>query len=119
MNTLTADPRSALVASHLVKLRGTCRDGQPVTEPMATISAQGLHLAEVRAFLIKYFGTPQDPRLDEPMHNTTSGCSTLISHSRHRSLTHWVSSRTVGRAVPTLTANRACIWVERPSTRAA
>lgn len=72
VNTLTADPRSALIASHLVKLRGTCRDGQPVTEPMATVSAQGLHLAEVRAFLIKYFGTNQDPRLDEPLHTVTA-----------------------------------------------
>jgi DNA (cytosine-5)-methyltransferase 1 len=72
VNTLTADARSALVASHLVKLRGTCRDGQPITEPMATISAQGLHLAEVRAFLIKYFGTDQDPRLEEPMHTVTA-----------------------------------------------
>jgi DNA (cytosine-5)-methyltransferase 1 len=62
----------SLVTSNLVKLRGTCRDGQPITEPMATISAQGLHLAEVRAFLIKYFGTDQDPRLDEPMHTVTA-----------------------------------------------
>lgn len=64
--------KSGLVTSNLVKLRGTCRDGQPVTEPMATISAQGLHLAEVRAFLVKYFGTDQDPRLDEPMHTVTA-----------------------------------------------
>ena len=64
--------KSGLVASSLVKLRGTCRDGQPVTEPMATVSAQGLHLAEVRAFLIKYFGTDQDPRIEEPLHTVTS-----------------------------------------------
>jgi DNA (cytosine-5)-methyltransferase 1 len=61
-----------LVASSLVKLRGTCRDGQPVTDPMATISAQGTHLGEVRAFLLKYFGTDQDPRLTEPMHTLTT-----------------------------------------------
>jgi DNA (cytosine-5)-methyltransferase 1 len=73
VNTLTADPRSALVASHLVKLRGTCRDGQPVTEPMATISAQGLHIAEVRAFLIAYYGNERDGTpLDEPMRTATS-----------------------------------------------
>lgn len=73
VNTLTADPRSALVASHLVKLRGTCRDGQPVTEPVATISAQGLHLAEVRAFLVAYYGNERDgASLHEPMRTATS-----------------------------------------------
>lgn len=72
IGTVTAADHHSLVTSNLVKLRGTCRDGQPVTEPMATISAQGLHLAEVRAFLVKYFGTPQDPRLDEPMHTVTA-----------------------------------------------
>lgn len=64
--------QQAVVASHLVKLRGTCRDGQPVDEPIATVSAQGTHLGEVRAFLMKYYGTQQDPRLDEPMHTVTS-----------------------------------------------
>jgi DNA (cytosine-5)-methyltransferase 1 len=37
----------------LIKLRGTCRHGQPVDEPIATISAQGTHIGEVRAFLLK------------------------------------------------------------------
>ena len=46
--------KGALVASSLVKLRGTCRDGQPAGAPMATISAQGTHIAEVRAFLTQY-----------------------------------------------------------------
>ena len=73
LNTLTADPRSAVVTSHLVKLRGTCRDGQPVTVPMATISAQGQHLAEVRAFLMAYYGNERDgAALTEPMRTTTS-----------------------------------------------
>lgn len=70
--TQPTENRHALVASHLVKLRGTCRDGQPVTEPLATVSAQGTHIAEVRAFLLKYYGAEQDPRLDEPLHTVTS-----------------------------------------------
>jgi DNA (cytosine-5)-methyltransferase 1 len=57
-----------LVTSHLVKLRGTCRDGQPVTEPMPTVTGGGMHIGEVRAFLVKYYGTDQDPRLTEPLH---------------------------------------------------
>jgi DNA (cytosine-5)-methyltransferase 1 len=72
ISTITAQDHHALVTSHLVKLRGTCRDGQAITDPAATISAQGTHLAEVRAFLVKYYGTDQDPRLNEPMHTLTT-----------------------------------------------
>jgi DNA (cytosine-5)-methyltransferase 1 len=39
---------------------------------MPTIQAEGTHIGEVRAFLIKYFGTDQDPRLEEPLHTVTS-----------------------------------------------
>ncbi len=54
LRTVTADPRHGLVASNLVKLRGTCQHGQAVTGPLGTVSAQGNHFAEVRAFLMKY-----------------------------------------------------------------
>jgi DNA (cytosine-5)-methyltransferase 1 len=83
VSTITTADHHALVTSHLVKLRGTCRDGQPVSEPSATISAQGTHIAEVRALLVKYYGTDQDPRLDEPMHTLTTkdriGVVTVLS----------------------------------------
>jgi DNA (cytosine-5)-methyltransferase 1 len=64
--------KSALVTSNLVKLRGTSKQGQPVDEPLHTISAGGTHHAEVRAFLTKYYTTgstksvAQD--LNQPMH---------------------------------------------------
>lgn len=45
-----------LVTSHLVKLRGTCKDGQPVDRPMPTVTGGGQHIAEVRAFLTRYNG---------------------------------------------------------------
>lgn len=65
--------KSALVTSHLVKLRGTCADGQPVTEPMPTITAGGLHVGEVRAFLLKYYGSADNgQQLDEPLHTITT-----------------------------------------------
>lgn len=70
--TVTTVDHNALVTSHLVKLRGTCRDGQPVTEPLHTISAQGNHLGEVRAFLLKYYGTGDGQPLDEPLHTVTT-----------------------------------------------
>ncbi|EAX3609383.1 DNA cytosine methyltransferase, partial [Salmonella enterica] len=46
-HSITTVDHHAVVASHLVKLRGTCRDGQPVSEPMPTITAGGLHVGEV------------------------------------------------------------------------
>jgi DNA (cytosine-5)-methyltransferase 1 len=65
--TITAKADTALVTSHMVKLRGD-NVGSAAGEPLHTISAQGMHHGEVRAFLIKYYGTDQDPRLTEPMH---------------------------------------------------
>lgn len=73
LKTIATGAHHGLITSNLVKLRGTCRHGQPVTEPMATISAQGQHLAEVRAFLVAYYGNERDGgSLDEPMRTPTS-----------------------------------------------
>lgn len=74
VGTITAGGggKTGLVTSHLVKLRGTCRDGQPVDFPAPTITASGTHIGEVRAFLLKYYGSDQAPRLDEPMHTVTT-----------------------------------------------
>lgn len=63
---------ASIVTSHLVKLRGTCRDGQPMTEPMPTITGGGNHVGEVRAFLIKYYGQGCGAELRDPMHTVTS-----------------------------------------------
>jgi len=43
----------------MIKLRGTCVDGQPMSAPAPTVTAGGLHLGEVRAFLTKYYGTAE------------------------------------------------------------
>lgn len=70
--TVTSVDHNALVTSHLVKLRGTCRDGQPVTEPMPTVTAGGTHVGEVRAFLLKYYGNEADGcELQDPLHTIT------------------------------------------------
>ena len=72
LKTVATGRHHGLVTSNLVKLRGTCRHGQPVTDPMATISAQGTHLAEVRAFLVAYYGNDRDgSTLDEPLRTAT------------------------------------------------
>ncbi|MFB2746818.1 MULTISPECIES: DNA cytosine methyltransferase [Aeromonas] len=70
--TVTTVDHNALVTSHLVKLRGTCQDGQPVTEPMPTVTAGGLHVGEVRAFLLKYYGNDSTIPCSEPLHTVTT-----------------------------------------------
>ncbi|MFM5844058.1 DNA cytosine methyltransferase [Aeromonas sanarellii] len=70
--TVTTVDHNALVTSHLVKLRGTCQHGQPVTEPMPTVTAGGLHIGEVRAFLLKYYGTNIGHPADEPLQTITT-----------------------------------------------
>lgn len=93
LSTVTTDgAHQRVVTSNIVKLKGTCRHGQPSDEPLATVGAQGTHLAEteatvqplplseealagadrVYAFLLKYYGTDQDPRLLEPLHVVTT-----------------------------------------------
>lgn len=43
--------------------------GQEAREPLHTVTGQGGHFAEVRAFLVKYYGLGgQDQALDDPMH---------------------------------------------------
>lgn len=64
--------RFGLTTSHLIKLRGTCKDGQPVTEPMPTVTSGGNHVGEVRAFLLKYYGTNIGHPVTEPLQTVTT-----------------------------------------------
>ena len=71
LNTVTASGApAAVVASNLVKLRNH-GNGQDEREPLHTITTGG-HFAEVRAFLVKYYGAQQDPRLEDPLHTVTT-----------------------------------------------
>ncbi len=72
MHTVTATDHNALVTSHMIKMRGT-NIGFPMDEPAHTITAGGLHLGEVRAFFIKYYGNEQDGvACNEPLHTITT-----------------------------------------------
>lgn len=51
MHSVTTVDHHAAVTSHLVKLRGTCRDGQRTDAPMPTITAGGTHVGEVKTLL--------------------------------------------------------------------
>jgi DNA (cytosine-5)-methyltransferase 1 len=67
----------AVVSAGLLNLKGSDRRGGPITAPTPAVTAQGGHLAEVRAFLIKFYksgGQHQDAR--DPLH-------TLSAKARH------------------------------------
>lgn len=64
--------KHGLLTSHLVKLRGTCKAGQPVDEPAATITSGGNHLGEVRACAIKYYGQGIGQDLQDPAATVTT-----------------------------------------------
>lgn len=68
ISTVTTQDHHHLVASSLVKLRGTSSSAA-TDEPLHTISAGGQHHAEVRALLVKYYGNDRDGQgLTEPLH---------------------------------------------------
>lgn len=80
IDTVTAvDHHSVVQASLMLKFRGGLDDhvntAQDVRLPAPTITAGGTHLAEVRAFLLSYYGTQQAPQLRLPL-------STVTSHDR-------------------------------------
>lgn len=57
VHTITTTDHHALVTSNLIKLCGTCKDGQPTDTPMPTITAGGQHVGEVRDLLEAFEGT--------------------------------------------------------------
>lgn len=71
LNTVTASGMpAAVVTSNLVKLRNNCV-GQEVAEPLGTVTTGG-HFAEVRAFLLSYYSTDQDPKIGGPLPTATT-----------------------------------------------
>ncbi|QII49504.1 DNA cytosine methyltransferase [Bacillus paralicheniformis] len=73
LGTVTAGGNKfAIATSQLIKLRGTCKDGQTVSKPMPTITAGGQHVGEVRAFLTKYYGSDVGQSLEGPLHTITT-----------------------------------------------
>ncbi len=71
--TATARGKLGVVTSHLAKMRGT-NTGQPHDDPLQTVTASGQHFAEVRAFLMKYYGSEvgQDQACDRPLDTVTA-----------------------------------------------
>ena len=63
--------KTGLVTSHIIKMKGN-NLGHDCRQPLQTITSGGLHFGEVRAFLMKYYGTDQAPELKEPLHTITT-----------------------------------------------
>lgn len=69
--TVTAKDHNTVVTAHVMKMKGT-NIGHPADQPLQTITASGLHFAEVQTFLIKYFHTGAARPVDEPLDTITA-----------------------------------------------
>ncbi len=77
MPSITASGQLGPVAVHLTKFYGSAKAGQPVDQPLGTVTAGGGrgggHMGLVAAFLLKYYGQGgQWSGLGEPMHTVVS-----------------------------------------------
>lgn len=69
--TVTSWDHNSLVTANLIQMNNHC-DGRDIKEPLPTITAGDGHFAEVRAFLIKYYGVGTGQNLNEPLDTITS-----------------------------------------------
>jgi DNA (cytosine-5)-methyltransferase 1 len=79
MRTVTGAKRGehALVSPTLIQQSWGERQGQApraldIHKPLGTIVAGGIKHALVSAFLLKYYGADQDPRIEQPLHTITT-----------------------------------------------
>ena len=71
LDTVTAKDHNSLVTAHIMTMRNNM-DGQPIDEPLTTISCSGAHHAEVQAFLVKYFSAGAAKSVNEPLDTVTT-----------------------------------------------
>jgi DNA (cytosine-5)-methyltransferase 1 len=73
LTTIVSKAEHCLACAHLTKLYGTCKDGVAADGPMPTVTGGGLHIAEVRSFLVKYYGSGDSTcNLRDPMDTITA-----------------------------------------------
>lgn len=82
ISTITTIDHHALVASHMLKLHGSARDGRALELPAPTVRAQGTHLAEVRAFLTRYNGDGVDGRVRATGQAVDAPLGTVVTENR-------------------------------------
>ncbi len=71
LQTVDASNRYGLAAAMVVQLNNNCI-GQDVLEPLHTVTAGAGHFADVRAFLIKYYGDGRAHSVDMPLDTITT-----------------------------------------------
>ena len=71
LDTVTAKDHNSLVTAHILTMRNNM-DGQPIDEPLTTVSCSGAHHAEVEAFLVKYYSNAEPNGVDEPLNTVTT-----------------------------------------------
>lgn len=81
LKTTVTENRHAIVTANLVHMgHGEGKDGtkrfshgvRDVAQPLNTVTASGATAGLVQAFLVKYYGTDQDPAMREPLHTVTT-----------------------------------------------
>jgi DNA (cytosine-5)-methyltransferase 1 len=85
VNTVTPEPRFALAAANLIRMGRNAVQWSAADKPLGTVCAGGNHhavttatldggkrVSEVRAFLLKYYGTGDGQAVDEPIHTIPS-----------------------------------------------
>ena len=69
--TITAHDHNSIVTANLIQMNNHC-DGRDITQPIPTITAGDGHFAEVRAFLIKYYGQGTGQNIKNPLDTVTA-----------------------------------------------
>ncbi len=72
--TITARDHNSICTAYLTQLNNHC-DGSNIEDPLPSVTAGGNHFAEVRAFLIKYYGQGTGQDIREPL-------DTIPTHDR-------------------------------------
>lgn len=72
--TVTAWDHNSIVTANLIQMNNHC-DGKNIAEPLPTITAGDGHFAEVRAFLVKYYGQGTGQAVTDPL-------DTIPTHDR-------------------------------------
>lgn len=69
----TGYTQQGVVSAHMLNLKGGDRRASDVEEPLPALCAQGNHAAEVRAFLVAYYGNDKEGQAcDDPMRTVTT-----------------------------------------------
>lgn len=69
--TVTAVDHNSVVTANLIQMNNHC-DGRDIGEPVPVITAGGGHFAEVRAFLVKYYGDSTGQDIKAPLDTVTT-----------------------------------------------